>query len=67
MRLSLGRWRAVFLPLAAAADGLIDEAFAELGRRWLPILQAFDEAGVDVCYELHPVRIARWGDLRALP
>jgi len=34
--------------------GLIDEAFAELGRRWLPILQAFDEVGVDVCYELHP-------------
>ena len=34
--------------------GLIDEAFAELGRRWLPILNAFDEAGVDVCYELHP-------------
>ncbi len=34
--------------------GLIDEAFAELGRRWLPILRTFDEAGVDVCYELHP-------------
>lgn len=34
--------------------GLIDEAFAELGRRWRPILDAFDAAGVDVCYELHP-------------
>jgi sugar phosphate isomerase/epimerase len=34
--------------------GLIDEAFKELARRWLPILQAFDEAGVDVCFELHP-------------
>ena len=34
--------------------GLVDEAFAELGRRWLPILNAFDEAGVDICYELHP-------------
>jgi sugar phosphate isomerase/epimerase len=33
---------------------LIDEAFAELGRRWRPILDAFDEAGVDVAYELHP-------------
>ena len=30
------------------------EAFAELGRRWRPILDAFDEAGVDVAYELHP-------------
>jgi sugar phosphate isomerase/epimerase len=34
--------------------GLVEEAFAELGRRWLPILDAFEEAGVDVCYELHP-------------
>jgi sugar phosphate isomerase/epimerase len=34
--------------------GLIDEAFKELGVRWLPILRAFDEAGVDLCYELHP-------------
>jgi hypothetical protein len=45
---------AVLLSLAAAAAGLIDEAFKELGARWLPILQAFDEAGVDVCFELHP-------------
>ena len=34
--------------------GLIDEAFAELGRRWKPILDAYDEAGVDVGYEIHP-------------
>ncbi len=34
--------------------GLVEEAFAELGRRWLPVLDAFDDAGVDVCYELHP-------------
>jgi sugar phosphate isomerase/epimerase len=33
---------------------LIEDAFAELGRRWLPILDAFDDAGVDVCFELHP-------------
>ena len=32
----------------------MEEAFAELGRRWLPILNAFDEAGVDACFELHP-------------
>jgi sugar phosphate isomerase/epimerase len=25
-----------------------------LGARWLPILQLFDEAGVDLCFELHP-------------
>ena len=34
--------------------GLIDTAFDELARRWKPILDAFDNAGVDVCYELHP-------------
>jgi sugar phosphate isomerase/epimerase len=34
--------------------GLVEEAFAELGRRWLPILDAFEDAGVDICYELHP-------------
>jgi sugar phosphate isomerase/epimerase len=34
--------------------GLVEEAFAELARLWLPILDQFNEAGVDVCYELHP-------------
>ncbi|WP_196258468.1 sugar phosphate isomerase/epimerase family protein [Pelagibacterium limicola] len=34
--------------------GLVEEAFDELARRWTPILDAFDEAGVDVCYEIHP-------------
>lgn len=34
--------------------GLIDEAFAELGRRWKPILDVFDACGVDACYEIHP-------------
>lgn len=33
---------------------LVDEAFAELARRWQPILDRFDEAGVDVGFELHP-------------
>ena len=34
--------------------GLVDSAFAELARRWRPVLDAFDAAGADVCYELHP-------------
>jgi sugar phosphate isomerase/epimerase len=34
--------------------GLVEEAFGELARRWTPILDVFDENGVDVCYELHP-------------
>jgi sugar phosphate isomerase/epimerase len=28
--------------------------FKELAKRWLPILNVFDECGVDVCYEIHP-------------
>lgn len=34
--------------------GLVEMGFKELGQRWLPILNTFDEAGVDVCYEIHP-------------
>ena len=43
-----------FYPWPQRPAGLIDEAFKELGRRWLPILNAFEEAGVDACFELHP-------------
>ena len=35
-------------------DGLIEDGFDELARRWRPILDAFDASGVDVCYEIHP-------------
>ena len=41
-------------PFPQRPAGLIDTAFQELGRRWRPILDAFDAAGVDVCYEIHP-------------
>ncbi len=43
-----------FYPWPQRPEGLIDEAFKELARRWVPILNEFDEAGVDVCFELHP-------------
>jgi len=43
-----------FYPWPQRPAGLIDEAFEELGHRWTPILNAFDEAGVDACFELHP-------------
>ena len=35
-------------------DGLIEDGFDELARRWRPILDAFDASGVDLCYEIHP-------------
>jgi sugar phosphate isomerase/epimerase len=28
--------------------------FAELAKRWLPILNEFDQKWVDLCYEIHP-------------
>ena len=46
-------WPYVY-PWPQRPAGLIEEAFAELARRWVPILDAFDEAGVDICFELHP-------------
>lgn len=44
----------LFYPWPQRPKGLVEETFAELGKRWRPILDAFDEAGVDVCFELHP-------------
>jgi len=43
-----------FYPWPQRPAGLIDEAFKELARLWTPILNVFDEAGVDACFELHP-------------
>ncbi|MBC5766752.1 sugar phosphate isomerase/epimerase family protein [Ramlibacter albus] len=34
--------------------GLVEAAFDELAKRWRPILDAYDEAGCDVAFELHP-------------
>lgn len=34
--------------------GLIEESFAELGRRWRPILDAYEENGIDIGFEIHP-------------
>lgn len=34
--------------------GLVEEAFEELARRWRPILEVFEDEGVDCAYEIHP-------------
>jgi len=46
-------WPYVY-PWPQRPAGLIETAFDELAARWLPILNAFDEAGVDLCFEIHP-------------
>jgi sugar phosphate isomerase/epimerase len=43
-----------FYPWPARPAGLVEDAFDELARRWQPILDVFDENGVDVAYEIHP-------------
>jgi len=46
-------WPTVY-PWPQRPAGLVDVGFKELAKRWLPILNVFDENGVDVCYEIHP-------------
>lgn len=41
-------------PWPQRPPGLVEAAFDELARRWTPILDAYDAAGVDLCYEIHP-------------
>lgn len=43
-----------FHPWPQRPAGLVDDGFTELAKRWTPILNYFDECGVDVCYEIHP-------------
>ena len=46
-------WHTVY-PWPQRPAGLVEAGFAELARRWRPILDAFDDAGVDLAFELHP-------------
>ena len=43
-----------FYPWPPRPPGLVDDGFRELAKRWVPILDTFDDAGVDICYEIHP-------------
>jgi sugar phosphate isomerase/epimerase len=46
-------WHTVY-PWPQRPAGLVEAGFKELANRWRPILDEFDENGVDVCYEIHP-------------
>jgi len=46
-------WHTAY-PWPQRKPGSVEEGFAELAKRWLPILNAFDQSGVDLCYEIHP-------------
>jgi len=46
-------WHLVY-PWPQRPAGLVSEGFQELARRWRPILDVYEENGVDVAYEIHP-------------
>jgi sugar phosphate isomerase/epimerase len=46
-------WHTVY-PWPQRPAGLVETGFTELARRWRPILDVFEENGVDLCYEIHP-------------
>lgn len=46
-------WHTIY-PWPQRPAGLVEEGFAELARRWLPLLNVFEDHGVDLCFELHP-------------
>ncbi len=46
-------WHTMY-PWPQRPAGLVEMGFEELAKRWIPILNVFDECDVDVCYELHP-------------
>lgn len=46
-------WPYVY-PWPQRPAGLVEEGFAELCRRWRPILDVYEENGVDLCFEIHP-------------
>jgi sugar phosphate isomerase/epimerase len=46
-------WQSVY-PWPPYAGNYVSDGFKELARRWLPVLNCFDDQGIDVCFELHP-------------
>ena len=46
-------WHTVY-PWPQRPAGLVETGFTELANRWTPILNEYDKAGVDLCYEIHP-------------
>ncbi|MET0298573.1 MAG: sugar phosphate isomerase/epimerase [Flavitalea sp.] len=46
-------WPSVY-PWPQRPAGLVETGFSELAKRWLPILDTFEDNGVDLCYEIHP-------------
>jgi len=46
-------WPMVY-PWPQRPTGIVGTAFDELAKRWKPILDVYEDCGVDLCYEIHP-------------
>lgn len=46
-------WHTVY-PWPQRPAGLVQTGFRALANRWMPILDHFDDFGIDLCYEIHP-------------
>ncbi len=46
-------WPMVY-PWPQRPAGIVETAFEELAKRWKPILDVYDECGIDLCFEIHP-------------
>src|SRR5665213_908016 len=46
-------WPMVY-PWPQRPAGIVDTAFYELAKRWKPILDVYEDCGIDLCYEIHP-------------
>jgi len=46
-------WPLVY-PWPQRPAGIVETAFTELAKRWEPILNVYEDCGIDLCYEIHP-------------
>lgn len=46
-------WHTMY-PWPQRPQGLVEEGFRELAKRWKPVLDVFADSGVACCYEIHP-------------
>lgn len=46
-------WPYVY-PWPQRPAGLVEAAFEALGQRWRPILDAYEESGIELCFEIYP-------------
>jgi sugar phosphate isomerase/epimerase len=46
-------WPMVY-PWPQRPAGIVETGFDELAKRWKPILNVYEDNGIDLCYEVHP-------------